>query len=317
MMDYRHAWAAYHAELERRGTGPASIDSYRKYLAVFVAFLDSSRPPVAWDQVGDGDVQAYLRRRCRPGRRGAGQPLAPRTRALYAATIRDFYRTLYAADLLDSDPLRAFRPPRRPAPSERPLDLADVARLLRHVADHPDPRLELLAHLCYYTLLRAGETTLLQVADVDLDGTDGRTPQLLVVGKGRQHRESFPLHPAAIPPVVRYLTWLCARHGVGAWRDLPAGTPLVQDLRAAGKPVGRAYASTLLAAAMREAGVPGRPHDLRRTAAWWVGECSGDSQGQLMAVLRHVGTGALQAYRRPPLATVARYLAQVPVPPGP
>jgi integrase len=96
---------------------------------------------------------------------------------------------------------------------------------------------------------------------------------------------------------------------------LPAGTPLFQSRSCPGRGVGAKYPSRLLAAAMRAAGVDGRPHDLRRTAAHQVGKAFEDNPGPLKYVLRHRGDGALRHYRQPGLGEGQRYFEQVPEPP--
>ena len=306
------AWGAYRAHLLGRGLAPSSVSQYRFRLNTWRHWLwhpPRGRHRKDWWQAGPPDLASFLERTCQPKTRHAGQPLAQATKAMYSRAIPPLYRHCYAQGLIDADPFAGWKPLEAPRPAPRPLDLEQVRTLLRYTLDHPDPRLYPAVCLCFYDELRGGEPTTLAVDDVALGLGE---PRINVLGKGRTQRDWFPLHAAAVPALERYLAWLAARHGVGDWRAIPAGTPLFQSLTKVGAPIGRSYLSRLLARAMREAGVAGRPHDLRRTAANLVGEAYADNPGPLRFVLRHRGWSALDAYRVVSLGRGRTYLEQVP-----
>jgi integrase len=323
MPSFADAWAVYAAELVRRRCSPASISQYHTQLATWVAWLAAYS--VAWVAPGPADLDAFCARACRQGAVHAGLPLAQRTRASYARLVMDWHRVLYAQHVLPSDPMAGYVPPAEPDPDATPLELADVARLFAYLDDQPDPRLPVMARLCYFQALRAGETATIQtqhvqfgpyvVAEVTPTSAEGGfIPRLSVLGKGRLERVWLPLHPALVPVLGRYRYWLAGQLGMTV-RAMPAGTPLFGHLGRPYVPLGAKYPSRLLAAAMRAAGVDGRPHDLRRTAAHQVGLAYEDNPGPLKYVLRHRGDGALRHYRQPGLGEGQRYFEQVPEPP--
>jgi integrase len=309
MPTFAEGWACYTAELAHRHVGDASVRQYQIRLTTWRDWL--RRQGIAWQDAGPDELEAFCDRRCLPRAVHTGLPLAPGTRAVYARSIPPFYRACYAAGLLPHERFATYRPPPDPAPSPRPLELADIARLLDSLVDHPDRRLLPLAGLCYYNALRAGETARLRADDVHLGGV---LPKLAVLGKGRLERGWLPLHSALVPILGRYTYWLAGTLGASSPRDLPAGTPLFQSRTCPGRGVSRELPSRLLARAMRDAGVDGRPHDLRRTAADQVGERAGDNPRPLREVLRHRGDGALRHYRVPPLGRVQQWFELIPDP---
>ena len=308
------AWGAYRAHLLTKGLAASSIGQYRYRLNTWRHFLwhpPRGRHRKDWWQAGPVDLTAFLARKCQPNHLHAGQPLSQATKAMYSHMIPSFSRHCYGQGLIDADPFASYIPLKQPRPAPRPLDLGQIGQLLAFVEHHPDPRLHLAVALCYYDALRSGEPAELRVEDIELGG---EVPRAYLLGKGQQERDWFPLQRETWPPLQTYLGWLAARHEVGDWRDIPAGTPLFQSLVKVGVPIDRSYLTRLLARAMRDAGIRGRPHDLRRSAGNAVAEFYDDNPGPLRAVLRHRGYTSLEAYRVPSLGRVQQYLDAIPVP---
>jgi integrase len=292
----------------------SSIGQYRFRLNTWRYWLyhpPRGRHRKDWWQAAIADLDAFLGRKCQPKHLHAGQPLSAASRAMYSSSIPPLYHTCYAKGLIDADPFAGYEPLPFPRPAPRPLDVSEVQRLFDYTATHPDPRLHPAAHLCFYDALRSGEPTELLVEDVELGG---KVPRINLLGKGRDQRDWFPLHSAALPALERYLSWLASRYGTGDWRQLPAGTPLFQSLTRMGVPIHRSYLTRLLARAMRDAGVRGRPHDLRRTGANLVAETFDDNPGPLRFVLRHRGYSSLEAYRVVSLERGQKYLDAIELP---
>jgi integrase len=314
---WHDAWGAYRAHLQHRGLKPNSIGQYRVRLNTWRWWLwhpPRGRHRKDWWQASPADLDSFLQRRCQPRAVHAGQPLGQASRAMYSSAIPPLYRVCYAGGLIDADPFAGYVATKPPRPAPRPLDLEQVGILLRYAEGHPDPRLHAAVALCYFDGLRSGEPTELKVDDLELYVGE---PRINVLGKGRTERDWFTLHRKAIPPLETYLGWLAGRYGLGDWRQLPAGTPLFQSLTKVGAPIGRSYLSRLLARAMRDAGIGGRPHDLRRTAGNQVAEAFEDNPGPLRFFLRHDGWTALDAYRVVSLSLGRKYLDEgVPDPLG-
>jgi integrase len=304
MPTFRDAFAIFADACRRRGTSEDSIAQYWIRLKVWIAFLAATFG-LAWPDAEPEHLDAFLRRDCNPGMVHAGRPLAQASRAMYGRMVCDWHHVLYAKGILDRDAMADYQPPRDPEPDGTPLELDDIATLFGYLDDHPDRRLKVIAGLGYFQALRMGETATIQSQHVRLSGS---VPSVSVLGKGRLERTVLPLHPALVPVLGSYTYWLA-----GGGR-LPAGTPLLQSRTCPGRPVDRKYPSRLLAAAMREAGVDGRPHDLRRTAAHQVGRVFADNPGPLQYVLRHRGTGSLRHYRQPSLGEGQQYFEAIPRP---
>ena len=315
---FPQVWTAWRDDLAERGRQPSTISQYRVRLNNWRYWLwqpPRGRHRKDWWQATQDDLRMFLRRPCQPGQRNAGRPLGQTTKSVYSTTIPALYGFAYARGLIDHNPMAGWRPLRRAEPAEQPLDQGDIDRLLEHAHQHPDRRLELLVGLCYYEVLRSGEPTHLVIGDVDLAAS---TPRIRVLGKARATKQWLAVHAEFAPMLRRYLAWLAEQYQVGHWRELPAGTPLIQHAQRLGVPISARRAGILLIRAMRELEIPGRPHDLRRTAANEVGEAFQDNPGPLRAVLRHRGYGALDAYRRPSVGKVGEYLAAIgqPQPPA-
>jgi integrase len=315
---FKQGWAAYKVDMLERGLSESTIRQYKIRLTTWATWVETRsqhRPAKPWWRAGPEDLRTFCTRAARPGARihVKGAPLSPATRAMYTTTVPALYHVCYRERLIPADPFAGYRPLRRPDPNPEPLDQEAVRALLDGAVFLEDERIELLAALCYYCLLRSGEPARLTVSDVDLHGAPAR---LRVWRKGRREPEWIALHPATVPVLERHLGRIAARYGVGDWRKLPDGTPLVGSRSRPGLPVTPGYATKLLARAMRDLGVDGRPHDLRRTAAQAINDHFEDNPGPVRVALGHRGYSALKHYVRPGLARQLTYLQAVPDPRG-
>ncbi len=313
---FEEGWAAYKADLLERGLSASSIKQYRVRLTTWTTWVEHPtrhRPAKPWWRAGPEDLRTFCTRPARPGARihVKGAPLSPATRAMYSTTVPALYHVCYREGLIPADPFAGYRPLKHPDPNPEPLEHKAIAALLEGAVFLEDERIELLATLCYYQLLRSGEPARLTCSDVDLHGSPAR---LRVTRKGRREPEWIALHPAAIPILERHLHRIAARYGVGDYRKLPDGVPLVASRSRPGQPVTPGHATRLLARAMRDLGVDGRPHDLRRTAAQAINDHFEDNPGPVRVALGHRGYSALKHYVKPGLARQLTYLQAVPDP---
>ncbi|HEY3036364.1 MAG TPA: hypothetical protein VGJ54_17120, partial [Streptosporangiaceae bacterium] len=225
---FEEGWAAYRADCLERGLAASTVKQYRIRLGTWAGWVEHHtrhRPGKPWWQADPEDLRTFTTRPARPGARihVKGAPLSPATRAMYSTTVPALYHVCYREGLIPVDPFAGYRPYRAPDPNPEPLQLDAIQVLLDGAGFLEDERIELLAALCYYCLLRSGEPARLTVSDVDLHGTPAR---LRVWRKGRREPEWIAAHPKTVPILERHLGRIAARYGVGDWRKLPDGVPL-------------------------------------------------------------------------------------------
>lgn len=182
-----------------RGASPHTLRAYRRDLEDFQQFFCDShgRPafePLAWMEVDDQDVRAYLASLLRRGyhRRSTNRRLS---------ALRTFFRYLQRAGFRRDNPaavLPNLRVPEEPPPALRPEEVRTLLGLFRwdtfwHLRDG------LIFGFLYGMGLRVGELVRLSVEDLDPLRTWVR-----VRGKGRKER-SVPVLPALQTPLGRYL----------------------------------------------------------------------------------------------------------------
>lgn len=155
-----------------RGLSERTVDSYRRDLQQFAAFLGGRG--VALEDATADDIRVFL-----------GEGLwRPSTRARKTAAIRSFYRRGVLVGLVQSDPSRNLAGPRQESRLPRTLTVGEVDRMLAlPKADPRGLRDRALLETLYGAGLRASEVLSLRLQDIDLDVGFVRT-----VGKGDKER---------------------------------------------------------------------------------------------------------------------------------
>jgi integrase/recombinase XerD len=175
-----------------RGAAHNTIESYRRDLAGFMAFLaPRGRLP---ENADAAQIRAYFGRLS-----GAG--MAPGTSARRLSALRQFFRFLFAERFREDDPCCAIDSPRQGRPLPRYLSEEEVERLL--AAAHrrgggKGKRLAALMELLYATGLRVSELVALPLSAMSRDGR-----MLIVNGKGGKER-MVPLSEPAMEAVAVY-----------------------------------------------------------------------------------------------------------------
>jgi excisionase family DNA binding protein len=166
----------YIADCEAGGLRPNTIRLYRRYLAEFVAYLDS----IGAQEIHARSIRAFIA--------GLGDSHTPAGVHTYWRTIKTFCRFLLREEVLDRNPFDRLRTPRLDWSPKDPLSLDDFAALLSACGDDMlglrDKSL-LLALLD--SGMRSGEAVALNVGDVDL--TTGKVA--IRTSKSRRGRTVF------------------------------------------------------------------------------------------------------------------------------
>jgi integrase/recombinase XerD len=175
-----------------RGAADNTLSAYRRDLADVEDFLKRRKASLA--DAGTEDLRAYLKRL-------DGQGMAARTAARRLSALRQFYRFRLSDGQRRDDPTAALDGPRLGRSLPKPLDEADVTRLIDAAARHGTPeglRLAAALELLYATGMRVSELVALPLATVL------RSPQaILVRGKGNKER-LVPLGEPARQAVAAY-----------------------------------------------------------------------------------------------------------------
>ncbi|HEY5988371.1 MAG TPA: site-specific integrase, partial [Streptosporangiaceae bacterium] len=241
-------WRQYKRLLRHRRDSDATIHTYD--VALHLLWCNLEQRGIRWDRVTPDDVESWLQAgRCPQGKRNAGLPWSNGTKHVHGARVLTFYTEATEQGWLKgANPLRNWKPPRRPGRRPRALPVSAVGQLLVELAD--DQRLRIVAMICYFQALRIGEVCRLSVEDVALSADP---PMLRVEGKGGQETW-MPLSPALVPGLRAFLL------------TRPASGPLIPNFRFPTEHLSARYGARLLAAAMRPV-VGDSGHALRHTAA--------------------------------------------------
>lgn len=188
-----------HIEHERQ-LSPRTVRAYADDLAEFVAFLTRyyGDPGWSWEGVDRLAIRSFM------GDCTARRGLAKRSIARKLAAVRSFFRFLHVEELLDANPARTVRSPKR----ERTLPGFLTHEQLRAVFELAEARAMeggflasrnlAILELFYSTGLRLSELQALNLADVDLV-----SERVRVLGKGRKER-IVPVGRMAVAALRRY-----------------------------------------------------------------------------------------------------------------
>lgn len=183
---------------------------------------------------------------------------APATLRRKIACVRSLYRHLRREGLLDGDPSRELRGPRRGRGLPRALSRDQVARLLAAPTGSEPPALRdrALLELMYASGLRASETVGLDLGDIDLE-----VGLLRARGKGGKER-IVPVGTVAVTAVKRWVG-----HGRAALVGERSEAALFTNQR--GTRLTRQGLATVVGHHARSAGLSGRmsAHTLRHSFA--------------------------------------------------
>ena len=229
-----------------RGAAAATLTAYRRDLADFAAFAAPRADLAAADERLLRDYLASL----------SARGLSAATAVRRLATLRQFFRFLFAEGRRADDPALNLAGPQRRRPLPRVLSEDEVAAMLdtaRGGAGRGAPRLRALVELLYATGLRVSELVSLPRAALR-----GDPRVLLVRGKGGRER-LVPLSEPAIDAVRAFLE--SGDAGEGRW--------LFPSRGGDGHLTARRFAQLLKSLAAAAGIDPGRvsPHVLRHAFA--------------------------------------------------
>ena len=175
-----------------RGASPNTLDSYRRDLIDFGAFM-RNRGQVPED-ADASDIRKYLAVL-------AGAGMSPRTSARRLSALRQFFRFLYSSGDRGDDPSANIDSPRIGRPLPKFLNEAEVNCLLDSARNRDDVeglRRTALLEVLYATGLRVSELVGLPLSALSRDGRI-----LIVRGKGGKER-MVPLSDPAVEALEAY-----------------------------------------------------------------------------------------------------------------
>ena len=176
-----------------RGRAASTVSGYRRDVANFLEWLDSSEEQLLTAQ--ESDITAYVAHLKHADR-------APSTVARATVAIRSFFRFLAAEKMIETDPGASVEVPNVPRGLPKALTLQQIESLMASpVGDDPaSHRDRAILEVLYGCGLRIGELVGLDDVDVDLDGE-----LLRVFGKGRRHR-MVPLGGPASEALAQWMS---------------------------------------------------------------------------------------------------------------
>lgn len=258
-----------------RGLSERTIDSYRRDLAQFAAFLaerGATLLTASADQVRD-----FL----------AKGPWRPSTRARKTAAIRSFYKGALQTGSVASDPTHSLAGRRLESRLPRTLTVAEVERLLAGPKAGPRGlRDRALLETLYGAGLRASEVLSLRLQDIDLDVGFVRT-----IGKGDKERV-VPLGRKAIEALRAYNER--GRPFLGKAGTLKAPELFLNDR---GRRLSRQGLHLIIKTYARQAGLPDdvSAHTLRHSFATHLLEGGADLRA-VQEMLGHADLSTTQIY---------------------
>lgn len=213
--------------------------------------------------------------------------LSGSTRQHYRATFRLFFAWLQDEGHRADNPSVRLPKVHVVVPEPRPVDTADIERLLSSVYFVTRAKILLYA----YQGLRASELAAIKTEHIDLDR------QILHIPEGKGGKESWlPLHPL-IAEIADKMP------ASGYWFP----SPIVEGKHVRGQSVSRTISD-----AMKRAGIPHKPHQLR---SWFATQLlhNGNDSTIVQAAMRHTTIETLRRYARPTIEQTAAAIATLPV----
>jgi integrase/recombinase XerC len=189
-----------HVEHERQ-LSPATVRAYRADLAELAAFLDGyfGMPEWTWSGVDRLTLRSFL------GDCVGRRKLSRRSAARKLSAARSFFRFLHLEEVVESNPAKAVRSPKRERTLPGFLTREQIESVLRSAETRAMEggflacRNLAVLELLYAAGLRVSELQRLDVRDLDLV-----SERLRVMGKGRKERV-VPAGRMAVAAVRRYL----------------------------------------------------------------------------------------------------------------
>jgi len=181
-----------------RGAAENTLQSYEHDLDDLHSFLNGRS--VRLTEAASADLTAYLASL-------AGQGFKPSSQARRLASMRQFYKFLYAEGLRTDDPTGVLDAPKKGRPLPKTMGVDEVTRLLGQAereAEDPAPgqmnrrRMLALLELLYATGMRVSELVSLPARVLDQEGRF-----LIIRGKGNKER-LVPLSQSAIAALKAY-----------------------------------------------------------------------------------------------------------------
>ncbi len=250
----RHVEAFLEMLAAERGAARSTLESYRRDIDIFAAFL-AAHGEISPSRADADAIRAFLGAQAAAGR-------SPRTVARRLSCLRQFFRFLHGEEVRDDDPSATIDSPRLGRPLPKTLSKDEAARLIEAAHQRGDGadglRLAAMVECLYGSGLRISELVSLPVAAVQADGG-----VILVRGKGGKER-LIPLgRPAARA--------LAAYGAVRAAHLAAAGeSPWLFPEKGAAGHIGRHKAARMIKDLAVDAGIdPARlsPHVLRHAFA--------------------------------------------------
>lgn len=248
----------------------ATLTGYRSDLRSFLTWLCENTPCAHPQEVTRGDITEYLAERGAAGVSGI-------SRARNLASIKEYFRFLVDAGMLQSSPVEGIVPPKREKRGRNYLSQEAYTKLLQLAAG--TPRDYAILQVFLQTGIRVSELATLTVDDVDLE-----RGLLRVTGKGMADRD-IPLNKKAIAALR---LWRAAR---------PATEHRVLFTNRFGEPMGVRGIQKLVERYRGAAGIEKRitPHSLRHTFATHKAR-QGVNAFQLRDYMGHATVATTQLY---------------------
>lgn len=259
---------------EERGNSRHTIRAYRRDLEEFVVRLPEDAVPSSIDHLVIRSFLGSLRSR----------NLCRSTVARKLSAVRSFLRFLLKRGLIDTNPAKAIRTPRREKRLPHFLDRAEVQKLL--AAPRGKSLLTLrdraAIEVLYSTGFRVSELAGLRIGDLDLH--DGSA---LARGKGKKER-MVPLGSFAVKSLIEYLS-------VRSKTPLPPDAPVF--INRFGGSLSPRSIRRLFEKYVKIAGLSARttPHTLRHSFATHLLDAGADLRS-VQELLGHASLSTTQVY---------------------
>jgi len=185
-------------DLERKGSSPGTIRTYRDGLKAFLRWhQEKGSPNVTLALLEEYQMHLMLR----ASELNPEEHLSISTRNRHTAGLRSFFRYLRKSQKLDSNPAAALETAREEKKLPKViLTYPEILRLLKVLPDSLQGlRDRAIIEVLYATAIRCAELFSLKLSNLQLE--EGL---LFVVGKGRRER-LLPLGGAAVRAITRYL----------------------------------------------------------------------------------------------------------------
>lgn len=190
-------------ELRRANKSQGTIDTYRRDVEAFAAFLASRQPPIepTADALSRKHIGDFIEDTLNRPNQRTGKPITPEYAHRQYRSLQQFCKYLVAEEILTTNPFERMTPPHVP---EKPIPVPTLDSMRALLAECQGSSFEDRRDMAIIRLMIDIGPRINEIAPLDVDSLDFNENTVLVLGKGRRPR-TLPFGDKTRIALRRYL----------------------------------------------------------------------------------------------------------------